>query len=113
MRKTVLIIIGLYIHFFSFCQIDTTINLIPSWEKGEIKRYEIKKYSTVDAENDGKVNNLTTKVIIIQIMDVKDNELKINWRVDKLSFSDTTNTDNPFSELLNSLDKDISVKYNK
>ena len=111
MRKSVIIIIGLFIHSYLFCQIDTTIKLIPHWGKGETIRYEIKRYSSVDAENDRKVNDLTTKVIVIQVTDVKDNEQVINWRVEKLTFSDTINTDNPFSGLVNSLDKDITVKY--
>lgn len=111
MRKIVLILIGLIIHHYSFCQIDTTIKLIPLWEKGEIKRYEIKKYSSIDAENDRKVNDLTTKVIVIQVTDVKNKELVINWKVEKLCFSDTINPDNPLTGIVNSLDKEISVKY--
>ena len=111
MIKTVLIIIGFFIHYYSFCQNDTTLKLIPNWKKGEIKKYEIKKYISVDAENERKANDLTTKVIVLQVTDVKDNELAMNWRVEELCFSDTINQDNPFSGLVNSLDKDISVEY--
>lgn len=111
MRKIVFIIIGLFIHNYSFSQIDTTIKLIPNWKKDEIKRYEIKKYSSVDAENERKVNGLTTKTVVIQVVDIKDTVFEMNWKVEKLSFSDTINTDNPFSGLVHSLDKDISVKY--
>ena len=111
MRKIVLIIIGFLVQYYSFCQLDSTIKLVPNWEKGEIKRYEIKRYSSVNAENERKVNDLTTKEIVIQVINVKANALEINWRVEKLRFSDTINTDNPFTGLVNSLDKDLSVKY--
>lgn len=111
MRKIGILIIGLFIQICLFCQIDTTIKLIPNWRKGEIKKYEIKKYSSVDAANERKLNGLTTKVIILKVVDIRDTVLEINWRVEKLDYSDTIDTDNPFSGLVNSFDKDLSVNY--
>jgi hypothetical protein len=111
MRKTVFIIIGFFVHFYLYSQIDTTIKLIPNWKKGEIKKYEIENYSSADAESERKVNGLTTKTVIIQIVDVNDKFLELNWKIEHLNFLDTINLDNPFSVLMNTLDKDISVKY--
>lgn len=111
MRKILFIIIGFFIHCYSFSQTDTTIKLIPNWKKGEIQKYEIKSYSTVDAKGERKINGLTTKTIIIQIVDVNEKLFELNWKVDQLIFSDTINSDNPFSGLTNTLDKDVFVKY--
>lgn len=111
MRKTLLIIIGILIHYYSTAQIDTAINLIPDWKKGEIRKYEIKISSSADAENERKVSGLTTKTIVIQVIDVNDKLLELNWKVDQLIFSDSVKSDNPFSGLMSTLDKDISVKY--
>jgi hypothetical protein len=111
MREIVFIIISYFIHLYSFSQSDTTISLIPNWKKGDIKKYEIKNYSSADAEDEKKINGLTTKTVIIQVVDVNDKLLELNWKIEQLNFSDTINSDNPFSELMNTLDKDISVRY--
>jgi len=111
MRNLLLMLLVIFIHLYSFSQSDTTFKLIPNWEKGEMRKYEIKNYSVVDAEGERKVNGVTTKTIIVQVVDVNDKFFEINWKTEQLIFSDTINIDNPLSGLMNTLDKDISVRY--
>lgn len=111
MRILLTTILTCFISIATTAQDNTTIKLIPNWIKGEIKKYEIKDYSTVDAESERKINGLTTKTISIEIVDVNEKLLKLNWKVDQVIFSDTINSDDPFSGLMNTLDEDISVIY--
>ncbi len=112
MRNLLLISVGIFIHLYSFSQNGLTIKLIPNWEKGEIRKYEIKNYTTIkNAEGDTKIKSLTTKKIIVQILDVNENFFDINWITEQLIFSDPINFDIPFIGLLYTLDKGISVRY--
>ncbi len=111
MRTLLTIILICFISIATTAQDNTTIKLIPNWKKGEIKKYEIKDYSTVDAESERKVNGLTTKTISIEIVDVNDKLFGLTWKVDQVIFSDTINLDNPLSGLMNTLDDGLSVRY--
>lgn len=111
MRTLLTVILTYFVSIANIAQDNTTIKLIPNWKKGEIKKYEIKNYSTIDAEGERKINGLTTKTISIEIVDVNDKLLELAWKVDQLIFSDTTKSDDPFSGLMNTLDKDLSVRY--
>jgi hypothetical protein len=111
MRTLLTAILTCFISIVSIAQDNTTIKLIPKWKKGEIKKYEIKNYSTIDAEGERKINGLTTKKISIEIFNVNDKLMELAWKVDQLIFSDTTKSDDPFSGLMNTFDKDLSVRY--
>ena len=111
MRTLLTTILTFFISIANIAQDNTTIKLIPNWRKGEIKKYEIKNYSTIDAESERKINGFTTKTISIEIINVNDKLLELTWKVDQLIFSDTINSDNPFSGLMSTLDKDLSVRY--
>jgi hypothetical protein len=111
MRTFLTTILTCLISFAHIAQDNTTIKLIPNWKKGEIKKYEIKNYSTIDTEGERKINGLTTKAISIEIVNVNDKLLELAWKVDQLIFSDTIKSDDPFSGLMNTLDKDHSVRY--
>jgi hypothetical protein len=111
MRTLLTAILTCFISIANIAQDNTTIKLVPKWKKGEIKKYEIKNYSIIDAEGERKINGLTTKTISIEIVDVNDKILELAWKVDQLIFSDTTKSDDPFSGLMNTLDKDLSVRY--
>lgn len=104
-------ILTCFISIANIAQDNTTIKLIPNWKKGEIKNYEIKNYSTIDAEGERKINGLITKTIRIEIASVNDKLLELAWTVDQLIFSDTIKSDDPFSGLMNTLDKGLSVRY--
>ncbi len=111
MRTLLTAILTSFLSIASIAQDNTTINLIPNWKKGEIRKYEIRNYSTIDAEGERKINGLTTKIVSIDIINVNDKQLELAWKVNQLIFSDSTKSDDPFSGLMNTLIKDISVRY--
>lgn len=114
---------------FSHSQTES-IKLVNNWQKGEVKKYEIKSYFKLDAENQTKVNSKESKYVTIEVLEVESKEIKIKWSSQKSKLKDSTantsfanidknldsvmamiNQDNPFSDFVKNMDSALTIYY--
>jgi len=92
-------------------QNDTTINLSANWRKGDTKKYEINQFSTILADGKLQTSSKTTKEVTISVVNENDSLFEIVWKYDEIRFSDSVSLDNPFSDLMNNLNRGLVVRY--
>jgi len=92
-------------------QTEKTIKLIPSWTKGDTKRFEITNSTNVVSNGIVQIKSLTTKTVALQVINVRSNTTDIEWKYENITFTDTISNKNPFSLLMNELNKGMTVKY--
>lgn len=87
------------------------IDLIPSFKKGEEKKYSVRYTTKSPAQAPYQIFSSTKKDIIIKVVDVRDGTMDLEWTYTNVIFTDSIPQFNPIMDLINTLPKGLTVKY--
>lgn len=95
-----------------YAQGEQSIKLIPLFKKGQIKKYQITSTSKTFTEpGHYQVFSSKLKDVIIKVKEVTATQTHLEWIYDRAMFVDSTEQNNPFSYLMNTLNKRMTIKY--
>ncbi|MBL3656703.1 hypothetical protein [Fulvivirga sediminis] len=93
-------------------QDDKSIKLTPFFKESQTKSYQItstSKTSTKDGHYE--VFNSKIKDVIVKVTKVTAAQSHIEWTYDRVMFVDSTEQNDPFTYLINTLNKRMTIKY--
>jgi hypothetical protein len=98
------------IYTSSFGQTDT-VTIKPKWNNGDTKKYKIVTSSSVTYSGKIEESSMTTKLIRINVGETKGGFTEMVWNYEKVEFKDSTSEKNPYKELMNTVSRNLIVKY--
>lgn len=95
-----------------YAQDVQSIELIPSFKVGQTKKYRITSTSkSFVQEGYYEVFNSSLKDVIVKVISTKPGQTHIEWTYDRVVFVDSTDQNDPFLYLMNTLNKKMTVRY--
>ncbi|MFM7858439.1 MAG: hypothetical protein ACKO96_42595 [Flammeovirgaceae bacterium] len=89
-----------------------SIDLTPSFKKGEEKKYSVRYTTKSPAQAPYQIFSSTKKDIIIKVVDVRNGgTMDLEWVYANVIFTDSIPQFNPIMDLINTLSKGLTVKY--
>jgi hypothetical protein len=88
-----------------------TIDLIPSFKKGEEKKYSVRYTTKSPAQAPYQIFNSIKKDVIVKVTDARNDSIYFEWTYVNVIFTDSVPQFNPIMNLMNTLAQNLTVAY--
>lgn len=108
----IFILATLLVNKIALGQDESSIEITSAFKKGEVKKYQIVNTSkSFVREGYYEVFNSSLKDVIVKVIDTRPDQTLIEWTFDRVVFVDSTDQNDPFLYLMNTLNKKMTVRY--
>ena len=108
----IFILATLLVNKIALGQDESSIEITSAFKKGEVKKYQIVNTSkSFVQEGYYEVFTSSLKDVIVKVISTKPGQTHIEWTYDRVVFVDSTDQNDPFLYLMNTLNKKMTVRY--